>query len=96
MKHMKGEDSLEEKHSIEGFVRKVIDDRIVLPKPIESIGKQEKLELYGLDPLNIVEISADIEKEYKIIVNDDNFVNQSLSTIEDFCIYIINNIKSAD
>ena len=60
------------------------------------IGKQEKLELYGLDPLNIVEISADIEKEYKIIVNDDNFVNQSLSTIEDFCIYIINNIKSAD
>ena len=27
MKHMKGEDSLEEKHSIEEFVRKVIDDR---------------------------------------------------------------------
>ena len=66
-----------------------------MPIQVECIGKQERLELWGLDALNIVEISTDIEEQYKITINEE-IVERRLNTIEDFCDYISSSIKCVD
>ena len=67
-----------------------------MPIQVECIGKQERLELWGLDALNIVEISTDIEEQYKITINEEEIVERRLNTIEDFCDYISSSIKFVD
>ncbi len=81
---------------IEEFVRKAIAKRIALLIQVEHIGRQEKLELWGLDALNIVEICADIEEQYKITINEEEIVERKLNTIEDFCDYISSSTEFVD
>lgn len=73
---------------IERFVRNTINEKIALPIPITSIGNYDDLNIYGLDDVNIVRISVELEKKFGIMVPDEFIINKSEKTISDFCVCV--------
>ena len=73
---------------IQNFIRNILEKYIALPVPVENIGYQENLYLYGLDTLNIVRICVALEEEYNIFINDNLIIGKKLKTIEDLCEYV--------
>ncbi|MCI9436872.1 MAG: acyl carrier protein [Lachnospiraceae bacterium] len=73
---------------IELYVREIIKKYIAPSVPVEDIGSEEDLNFYGLDGLNVVVISVDLEKKYNIEIDEEVIIDKKIKTIADWCKYV--------
>ena len=73
---------------IELYVREIIKKYIAPSVPVEDIGSEEDLNFYGLDGLNVVVISVDLEKKYNIEIDEELIIDKKIKTIADWCKYV--------
>lgn len=73
---------------IELYVREIIKKYIAPSVPVEDIGSEEDLNFYGLDGLNVVVISVNLEKKYNIEIDEEVIIDKKIKTIADWCKYV--------
>ncbi len=73
---------------IELYVREIIKKYIAPSVPVEDIGSEEDLNFYGLDGLNVVVISVDLEKKYNIEIDEEVIIDKKIKTIAGWCKYV--------